>query len=217
MGANLHVMAGADKRAAEEIYKAVNGQPYYSPCLNTYHKYAIEIVRTIRSLPAAKGKALAADCARRMAAAKPDNLGSNWGHVVNETYYRDEKEPCGFLGLGRKTVRKRYTRPRAAAKPYLDLLRGESFHVIYREHENDERGSREDEYDHFILVTQSGRCLRLSFTVRFDYSAGGVCKVDLHTPGTADLMSVDNLIHLGVEVAKVIGKAGFDQLTRQYA
>ena len=30
-------------------------------------------------------------------------------------------------------------------------------------------------------------------------------------------MSVDNLIHLGVEVAKVIGKAGFDQLARQYA
>ena len=215
MGANLRVLTGADKRTGNEIYKAVTGQPYYSPCLNTYHKNAIEIAKTFRALPEAKRQALVVECAQRMVAAKPDKL-DNWENVVNETYYQMEKEPCGFLGLGRRTVRKKYTRPRAAAKPYLDALRGEAFHVIYREYEDEERDRGEDDYDSYILVTQSGRFLTLSYEVRFDYRVGEVYRVDLYNPGITGIGALMTLIHFAIQIAQVIGKDNFDQLARRY-
>ena len=212
---NLRILVGADNRVGNEIYKAVNGQQYYRGCLHSYHMSAIEIARTFQSLPEAKRQALAADCARRMVTAKPDEL-DNWEHVVNETYYQNEKEPCGFLGLGRKTVRKRYTRPRAAAKPYLDALRGEAFHVIYREYEDEERDRGEDDYDSYILVTQSGRFLTLSYEVRFDYRVGEVYRVDLYNPGITGIGALMALIHFAIQIAQVIGKDNFDQLARRY-
>ena len=212
---NLRILVGADNRVGNEIYKAVSGQQYYRGCLNSYHMSAIEIARTFQSLPEAKRQALAADCARRMVTAKPDEL-DNWEHVVNETYFQNEKEPCGFLGLGRKTVRKKYTRPRAAAKPYLDALRGEAVHVIYREYEDEERSNGEDDFDRYIVVTQSGRFVTMSYNVRFDYHIGGVYRVDLYNPGTTGIGDLMTLIHFAIEIAKVIGKEGFDQIARQY-
>ncbi len=212
----LRVLTCADNRVLDEIRKAVNGQPYYGGCLNSYDFCAIDVARTFRSLPATKQQALAADCARRMVAAKPDKL-DNWDHVVNEIYWQDEKEPCGFLGLGRRTVRKKHTRPRAAAKAYLDVLRGEAFHVIYREYEDDERSSGEDDFDRYILVTQSGRFLTLAYSVRFNYALGGPESANLYQPGATGIGDLTTLIQFAIQIAKVIGKDGFDRIARQYA
>ena len=211
-----NILIGPDERQLNNIYAGARGERYDPGCLLDRHLVAIRQLPRVQAAPAEKRRALAAELGRRLTAAKPEEL-RNMRELLNQTVIRQETESCGFLGLGKRTVTKRYTEPRPSSRELVNLLRGEAYDAVYREHQTtpgDDPSRFEDQYENYYLITASGRLLWVCYTLNWDYNLGGV--YDVEWWNCSEISDATPWICLLVRAAQVLGAETAEALCRQY-